>query len=120
MAPLYKNRSALTGLALAAVFAFPAFSQSASDAGGGVQATSKASPGDKQVAEQVYERLKADDVDYYKHVTVSAENGVVTLGGTVATTEALNKAKKIAQGVPGVTQVSDKMTLERAPNQPPQ
>ena len=120
MASLYKTRSALTGLALAVVLTLPAFAQSVSDAGGGVQTTSKTSPADKQVAEQVYDRLKADHVEYYKHVTVSAENGVVTLGGTVATTEALNKAKKIAQGVPGVTKVSDKMTLERAPNQPPQ
>jgi hyperosmotically inducible periplasmic protein len=114
----HKTRSALTVLSLAAVFTVPAFPQSTSNTGGGVQATSKTSSQDKQVAQQVYDRLKADQVDYYKHVTVSAENGVVTLGGTVATTEALNKAKKIASEVPGVTRVSDQMTVERAPNHP--
>ncbi len=118
MAFSYKARVALAVLSLAAVFTLPAYSQSMSDAGGGVQTTSKTSPQDKQIAEQVYAQLKADHVDYYKHVTVSAENGVVTLGGTVATTEALNKAKKIARQVPGVTKVSDQMTMERAPNHP--
>jgi osmotically-inducible protein OsmY len=40
----------------------------------------------------------------------------VTLGGSVGTTEALNKAKKIAGGVPGVTKVVDQMAVERAPS----
>lgn len=119
MALPYKSCSALAVLLLAAVFTVPAFSQSESNAAGGVQTTSKTSPADKQLAQTVYDRLKADQVDYYKHVTVSAENGVVTLGGTVESTDALAKAKKIASEVPGVTQVSNQMTVQRAPNHPP-
>jgi osmotically-inducible protein OsmY len=92
--------------------------QSESNAGGGAQTASKQSPADNRIARQVYDNLSADKVDYYKHVTVSADHGIVTLGGSVATTEALNKAKKIASGVPGVTKVIDQMTLERPPNNP--
>jgi osmotically-inducible protein OsmY len=95
--------------------ALPVRAQSSSDAGGGAQETSRQSPADKQLAQRVYAQLTADRLDYYKHVTVLADNGVVTLGGSVGTTDALNKAKRIAGGVPGVTKVVDQMTLERAP-----
>ena len=89
--------------------------QSSSDAGGGAQTTSRQSPSAKELAQRVYAKLNADQVDYYKHVTVLADNGVVTLGGSVGTTEALNKAKSIAGGVPGVTKVVNQMSLELAP-----
>ena len=105
---------ALLSLATAAP-AFPVRAQSSSDAGGGAQATSRQSPADNELAHRVYAKLNADQVDYYKHVTVLADNGVVTLGGSVGTSEALNKAKKIAGGVPGVAKVVDQITLERAP-----
>jgi osmotically-inducible protein OsmY len=101
---------------LVVVFTPPLLAQSAPDAGGGAVTTSKQSPADKETARHVYDKLNADQVDYYKHVTVTADNGVVTLGGSVATTEALNKAKKIAGGVPGVVKVVDQMKLERAPD----
>ena len=114
-----KARSALAVLLLATLFSIPAFSQSESNTAGGVQTTSKTSPRDKQVAQQVYDRLKGDQVGYYKHVTVSAENGVVTLGGTVESTDALAKAKKIASEVPGVTRITSQITVERAPNHHP-
>jgi hyperosmotically inducible protein len=93
----------------------PVHAQSSSDAGGGAQTTTRQSPGDKELAQRVYAKLNADQVDYYKHVTVLADNGVVTLGGSVGTTEALNKAKSIAGGVPGVTKVVNQMALEQAP-----
>jgi hypothetical protein len=94
----------------------PVRAQSSSDAGGGAQTTSRQSPADKELAQRVYATLNSDQVDYYKHVTVLADNGVVTLGGSVGTTEALNKAKSIAGGIPGVTKVVNQMALERAPD----
>jgi osmotically-inducible protein OsmY len=93
----------------------PILAQSGTDAGGGAQTTPRQSPSDRDLAQRIYAKLNSDQVDYYKHVTVLADNGVVTLGGSVGTTEALNKAKKIASGVPGVTKVVDQMALERAP-----
>jgi osmotically-inducible protein OsmY len=95
--------------------ALSARAQSSSDAGGGAQTTSRQSPSDKELAQRVYAKLNADQVNYYQHVTVLADNGVVTLGGSVGTTEALNKAKSIAGGVPGVIKVVNQMALERAP-----
>jgi hyperosmotically inducible protein len=113
-----KTCATLAVLSLILTSAPPVMAQSESNAGGGVQTDSKQSPGDKQLAQHVYAKLNADQVGYYKHVTVSADNGVVTLGGSVDTSMALNKAKKIAGGVPGVTKVVDRMALERAPNHP--
>jgi hyperosmotically inducible periplasmic protein len=118
MPDILQKRTAIAALALAVTLSTPAMAQSESNAGGGVQSASKQSPADNRIARQVYDNLSADKVDYYKHVTVSADHGVVTLGGSVATTEALNKAKKIASGVPGVTKVIDQMTLERPPSNP--
>jgi hyperosmotically inducible periplasmic protein len=105
-------------LVLVSVLAPPVLAQSASNAGGGAQASSKESAADKQTAQRVYDKLNADKVDYYKHVTVTAANGVVTLGGSVESAQALNKAKKIAGGVQGVTKVVDQMEVERAPARP--
>ena len=96
----------------------PLLAQSTSNIGGGPQTTSNESPADKATAQRVYDKLNADQVDYYKHVTVTAEKGVVTLGGQVATTHALNKAKKLAAGVQGVTKVVDQMEVEAAPTRP--
>jgi hyperosmotically inducible periplasmic protein len=118
MLAVSKTCATLAVLSLILTSAPPVMAQSESNAGGGVQTNSKQSRGDKQLAQSVYDKLNADQVEYYKHVTVSANDGVVTLGGSVGTSAALNKAKKIAGGVPGVTKVVDRIALERAPNQP--
>jgi osmotically-inducible protein OsmY len=114
MSSIYRIYVAALLLATA-VPALPVCAQSSSDAGGGAQTSSRQSPADKDLAQRVYAKLNGDQVDYYKHVTVLADNGVITLGGSVGTPEALNKAKAIAGGVPGVTKVVDQMALERAP-----
>jgi hyperosmotically inducible periplasmic protein len=115
MIAISKTCATLAALSLILTSATPLMAQSESNAGGGVQTNSKQSPADKQLAQRVYDKLSADQVGYYKHVTVSADNGVVTLGGSIDTTAALNNAKKIAGGVPGVTKVVDRMALEPAP-----
>ncbi len=112
-------KGAATVAVLATLFlAPPAYPQN-SNYGGGAETSGKESPADKALAQRVYSKLNADSKDYYKHVTVSSANGVVTLGGTVDTTEALNKAKQIAAHVDGVTKVVDQIRLEREhPNAP--
>jgi osmotically-inducible protein OsmY len=112
MVSISKTRTAAAALALATVFVGPALAQTGSNSGGGVDTHSKQSPADQKVAQRVYTQLTADDAHYYKHVTVTADNGVVTLGGSVGTPAALNKAKKIASAVPGVTKVVDQMSVE--------
>jgi osmotically-inducible protein OsmY len=119
MPDILQKGAAIAALALALTLTAPALAQSESNGGGGVQTTSKQSPADTRIAQRVYDSLNTDQVDFYKHVTVSADHGVVTLGGSVATTEALNKAKRIASAVPGVTKVVDQMRVERVPNYAP-
>ena len=114
------DKSAATVAVLAMLlFAPAAYSQAQSNAGGGPQTSPGESQADKTLAQRVYSKLTADPKHYYKHVTVSSANGVVTLGGTVDSTEALNKAKQITAHVNGVTKVVDQMKLEREhPNAP--
>jgi osmotically-inducible protein OsmY len=100
--------------AVALAVAVPVYSQTGSGAGGGAQ-SSKQSAGDDAIAKQVYDKLNADPTGYYKHVTVRADHGVVTLGGIVWSDDDLNKAKKIAASVPGVKNVVDRMTIEQGP-----
>lgn len=109
-----KSSATLAALATLAV-AVPVYSQTGSDAGGGAQSSQNQSPQDAEIARRVYDKLNSDPVNYYKHVTVRAENGVVTLGGIVWSDIALNKAKKLASSVPGVKKVVDQMQLERNP-----
>lgn len=118
MLAVSKTCATLAALALIFTSAPAVMAQSESNSGGGVQTNSKESPGDSELAQHVYDKLNADQADYYKHVTVSADNGVVTLGGSVGTSAALNRAKKIARGVPGVSKVVNRMALEHAPNHP--
>ncbi len=68
---------------------------------------------DEAVAAQVHAALNADPVYFFKHVDVQVTHGVVTLSGYVWSTQALYRAKKIAAGVPGVTDVVNQMELER-------
>jgi hyperosmotically inducible protein len=75
-------------------------------------ATANRSPADRAMADRVYDALKADPMNYYRHVTVRADHGVITLGGFVTDDSSQAKAKKIAQGVQGVTKVVDQMELQ--------
>jgi osmotically-inducible protein OsmY len=109
-----QSRAALAAVATLAV-AFPVYSQTGSGAGGGAQSSAKQSAGDDAIAKQVYDKLNADPTGYYKHVTVRADHGVVTLGGIVWSDVDLNKAKRIAASVPGVKNVVDRMTIEQGP-----
>jgi osmotically-inducible protein OsmY len=82
-------------------------------------ATEAKSPNDAAIADRVSEALKADPHNFYRHATVSVTNGVVRLGGMVYSTDAMQKAEKIARQTPGVSSVENKMQLEReGPNTP--
>src|SRR5579864_293657 len=68
---------------------------------------------DKAITEQVYGALLADDVYYYRHVTVEVDNGVAQLSGYVWSQDAMYHAKQLAGRVPGVVRVINQMELER-------
>ena len=68
---------------------------------------------DKDLADQVQTALTSDKTLYARHINVRADNGVVTLSGHVWTTEELAAAPQIAQSVAGVTQVVNRIEVDR-------
>ena len=68
---------------------------------------------DKALAEQVQAALSSDKNLYSRHIVVRADNGVVTLGGYVWTPEEMSAAVQIAGSVSGVSNVVNRMEVDR-------
>lgn len=68
---------------------------------------------DKEVADRVQVALNGDSSLYARHITVSADRGVVILGGYVWSQPDLEEAERIAESVPGVSRIVNDMELER-------
>ncbi len=75
--------------------------------------TSEQRVADQETAERVQSALAADTHIFTRHITVQADNGVVHLGGFVWSDYDQWEAQRIAESVPGVTQVLNEMELER-------
>jgi hyperosmotically inducible protein len=73
--------------------------------------SSKATPNDRALAKAVRRALaKGQGVDV-SNIFVRARNGAVTLSGTVGDNGQINQAERIARTVPGVTSVSNRLSL---------
>jgi osmotically-inducible protein OsmY len=68
---------------------------------------------DKQIADRVDTALQADRLLYAKHISVSADNGVVRLTGYVWESPDLTEAQRIAESVDGVAGVVNDLELQR-------
>jgi osmotically-inducible protein OsmY len=68
---------------------------------------------DKELVEQVQATLTSDKNLYSRHIVVRADGGVVTLAGYVWTPEEMSAAVQIAEGVPGVAKVVNRMEIDR-------
>ena len=68
---------------------------------------------DREIAQSVQAALNADKQLYARHIFVRADNGVVRLSGFVWETPELFEAKRVAEQVPGVSQVVNDLELER-------
>jgi osmotically-inducible protein OsmY len=69
---------------------------------------------DDVLANTVYAKLNADPTYYFRHVEVRVDRGVAHLSGYVWSTDAIYGARRIAQSVPGITQVlTTQLELER-------
>lgn len=68
---------------------------------------------DNDMADRVQRALSADQLLYSRHVTVRADDGVVSLGGYIWTQPEQQDAIRIAQSVQGVTKVVDRMEIDR-------
>jgi osmotically-inducible protein OsmY len=65
---------------------------------------------DQTLHTKVHEQLSTNPA--LSNVNVTVNNGVVTLDGSVATKQDRKEAKKIAESVPGVKKVKDKLKVE--------
>ena len=75
--------------------------------------TAEQSQADKELTDQVLTALTSDKTLYARHINVRADDGVVTLSGHVWTTEELAAAPQIAQSVPGVSKVVNRIEVDR-------
>jgi osmotically-inducible protein OsmY len=83
----------------------------------GQPAQDAAGRSDEEITKAIHSALDADPNHFFRHVTVSVDKGVATLGGFVNSSQAINRARTIAGNVPGVTRVvTSNLTLE--PNRP--
>ncbi|HXZ60831.1 MAG TPA: BON domain-containing protein [Steroidobacteraceae bacterium] len=81
---------------------------------GEASARAERAASDQVLASAVYSQLDADPVYYYRHVDVRVENGTAHLSGYVWSTDAVYRARRIAQSVPGITGVAtNQLELER-------
>jgi len=110
-------------IALGVLCASPAFPQSSGSQADSPRiddtAQDRSGSSDRALAARVTNALAKDQTHYYRHVTVSASKGVVTLGGFVTGAASLARAKQIAAGVPGVSKVVDQMQLQPEGEQGP-
>ena len=67
----------------------------------------------KELVESVQSALASDQTLYARHITVRADGGVVTLGGYVWTTQELAEVPDIVRSVPGVTNVVNRIEVDR-------
>lgn len=71
----------------------------------------KATQADKKLARDVRKALAKTQNFNVSNVFVKARGGVVTLSGSVPEGPQIQQAADVAQGVPGVTSVSNHLTL---------
>jgi len=79
----------------------------------GPRKTAEQREADHDMADRVQAALNADKVLYARHINVRADDGVITLGGYVWTPPELEEAIEVAQTVPGVSKVVDRMEVDR-------
>jgi osmotically-inducible protein OsmY len=73
--------------------------------------TRRSGPGDRELAEQVRERLVRDERLDARQISVEVEAGVVTLTGGAGTLAAKRAAGDLAYGVAGVADVRNLLTV---------
>jgi osmotically-inducible protein OsmY len=99
------------GLAAAAVTTLTGCNQSA---GNPPDRTAAQSVDDKTLTAGVKTALNQNPDYKFGDISVDTMNGTVQLSGFVNTEDQKTKAVEIAKGVPGVTNVEDKMTVKPA------
>lgn len=108
-------------LALVALLATASLNASAQTDASAASATASAAnstaapatPSNTQLRRAVYKALAKHKEIHGGSIGVTAKNGAVTLNGTVTDASQVDRAAEIAKGVPGVTSVTNKLTVQR-------
>lgn len=79
----------------------------------GTPRTAEQRADDRNLVEQVQAQFAADPTLYSRHITVRADNGVVTLSGYTWTPEELTAAQDDAERTSGVTKVVNTIEVDR-------
>lgn len=79
-----------------------------------VMAACQKSVSDDQLTKDVQAKLQADPTTQTAQITVAVKDAVVTLSGTIASSDIDQEAVKVANGVTGVKSVTDQMQVNAA------
>lgn len=91
----------------------PAGGQGASEMAASGAAAPVGRKADRALRRRVYAAIgKAKEISA-GDISVTAKDGSVTLNGTVTEAAQIGKAEAIARGVPGVTSVTNKLTVKK-------
>ncbi|MFX1766865.1 BON domain-containing protein [Paraburkholderia sp. A1RI-2L] len=104
--------------ALLAAAALNASAQTSASAPGTAAATASitaapAAPGNTKLRRAVYAAIARHKEIHGGSIGVTAKNGAVTLNGSVTDGAQVEQVAEIARGVPGVTSVTNKLTVQK-------
>ncbi|WP_395065258.1 BON domain-containing protein [Paraburkholderia silvatlantica] len=118
------KKTTVVGLAIAALVAAASMStwaqpQSDASAPAGAQAAPGAAAptgrqADRALRRKVYSAIGKDKSINAGNISVRAKSGAVTLTGTVSDPAQVGQVEEIAKGVPGVTSVTNKLTVQKS------
>ncbi|MCX5542687.1 BON domain-containing protein [Paraburkholderia sp. CNPSo 3076] len=120
------KKTTVAGLAIAMLVAaasMSAWAQGEASTPAGAQAASAtaaptAVPTDRQanraMRRKVYAAIGKDKSINAGNISVGARGGAITLNGTVSDTAQIARVEEIARGVPGVTSVTNKLTVKKS------
>ncbi|CAB3732931.1 hypothetical protein LMG24238_05899 [Paraburkholderia sediminicola] len=91
----------------------PSSAQGASTTAGSGAAALTGRKADRALRRKVYAAIGKYKEINAGDISVIAKDGAVTLNGTVTEAAQIGKAEAIAQGVPGVTSVTNKLTVKK-------
>lgn len=96
----------------------PAQAQAASATAAPGAASPTAMPTDRQanraMRRKVYAAIGKDKSINAGNISVGAKGGAITLNGTVSDPAQIARVEEIAKGVPGVTSVTNKLTVKKS------
>ncbi|MCC8404004.1 BON domain-containing protein [Paraburkholderia sp. MMS20-SJTN17] len=84
---------------------------SAAEAGGAAPVSARKA--NRTLRRQVYAAIGKHKEISAGNISVIAKGGAVTLSGTVTDASQVNQVAEIAKGVPGVTSVTNKLTVQK-------